>query len=267
MAQDDGRIGRDGWQIGEAARRAGISVRALRHYDRIGLLAPSRVTQAGYRLYDEAALLRLEQILFFRELGFSLCEIRRIMESPSYDMREAMRRQHGLLCQKRRRLDAMIARLERAMDGDGRAELEVFDMNEIERMKRQYADEVRERWGGTPAYEESLRRDAARDETQALAAREEMEALMREFAGVRGLLPDDARVQALVARWQACITRHDYTCTDEILSGLGQLYACDARFAGNIDQFGEGTAACMSRAIAAYCARRAAVGKKDAPVT
>lgn len=267
MAQDDGRIGRDGWRIGEAARRAGISVRTLRHYDRIGLLVPSCVTQAGYRLYDEAALLRLEQILFFRELGFSLGEIRQIMESPAYDMREAMRRQHGLLCQKRGRLDAMIARLERAMQGDGRAELEVFDMKELERMKRQYAGEVRERWGGTPAYEESLLREQSRTQVKAIEAREEMEALMREFAGVRGLAPDDARVRELVERWQACITRHYYTCTEEILSGLGQMYAGDARFKGNIDRFGDGTADCMSRAIAAYCARRAAGGKKDAPAT
>lgn len=255
MDRTDGR--RDGeWRIGEAAQRAGVSVRTLHHYDRIGLLAPSRVSEAGYRWYDGAALLRLEQILFFRELGFPLEEIRRMMDSPSYDAREAMRRQRALLCMQRNRMDAMIARLDRAIQGDGPAELEVFSMKEIEKTRRQYAGEARERWGGTQAWQESEARTAGYGPEAWRSVQAGMDALMREFAGVRALEPQDERVQALVARWQAYITENFYPCTDEILKGLGEMYEADERFRQNIDGAGEGTAACMARAIAAYCARR-----------
>ena len=246
---------REEWLIGDAAQRAGVSVRTLHHYDQIGLLHPSRVTGAGYRYYDERALLRLEQILFLRELDFPLEEIKRLLDSPGYDAREAMRRQRELLCMKRRRMDAIIARLDRAILGEGPAEPEVFSMTEIEQMRAQYAEEAKARWGTTSAWQESEQRAKAKGDWS--GAQAEMEALMQEFAQVRHLPPEDARVQALVARWQAHITDNYYTCTDEILAGLGQMYTQDERFRRNIDRAGEGTAACLARAIAAYCAARA----------
>ena len=149
------------WSIGEAADCAGVSVRTLRHYDAIGLLAPSEVTQAGYRFYDEAAMAKLEQILYFRELGFPLEQIRGIMDHPEYDARYAMRRQKALLEMERARIDAMIARLDEALLGQGTPRPEVFDMKEIEQMKVQYAQEIRERWGETSAYAESRARTDA----------------------------------------------------------------------------------------------------------
>lgn len=246
------------WQIGELAKLVGVSVRTLRHYDAVGLLAPSGATPSGYRLYDAAALERLEQILYFRELGFALEEIRDIMESPGYDARQAMMRQKALLEMKRSRIDAMMARLDEAIAGMGAPDMEVFDMSEIEKAKKQYAEEAKARWGHTDAYQESERREKGRTKEQGQAITDGMQALMQEFADVRALDPADARVQALVKRWQAYITEHFYPCTDEILAGLGQMYTCDERFMQNIDRCGEGTAACMSRAIAAYCARRRA---------
>ena len=248
---------REEWLIGDAARRAGISVRTLHHYDQIGLLHPSRVTGAGYRYYDEQALLRLEQILFLRELDFPLEEIARILDSPGYDAREAMCRQRELLCMKRRRMDAIIDRLDRAILGKGPAELEVFSMTEIEKVRAQYAEEAKARWGETSAWQESERRAQAKGAQDWRDAQAGMEALMQEFAQVRSLPPEDERVQALVARWQAYITDNYYTCTDEILAGLGQMYTADERFRQSIDRAGEGTAACMARAIEAYCAARA----------
>lgn len=244
--------------IGEMARRAGVSVRTLRHYDAIGLLAPSETTQAGYRLYDEKSLARLEQILYFRELGFALEEIAAMVNRPDYDATDAMRRQRELLCMQRTRLDAMIERLDEAIGGMGTPRPEVLDMSEIERIKKQYADEAKARWGGTDAYAQSEKKTAgySRDDWQ--STQEGMNALMREFAAVRDLPPTDSCVQALVLRWKQYITDHFYDCTDEILAGLGQMYVCDERFRNNIDQNGEGTADFMSRAIAAYCdARRA----------
>ncbi|MBE5799220.1 MAG: MerR family transcriptional regulator [Clostridiales bacterium] len=242
--------------IGEMARRAGVSVRTLRHYDAIGLLAPTDVTQVGYRRYDEKALARLEQILYFRELGFALEEIAAMVNHPDYDAMDAMHRQRELLCMQRARLDAMIARLDEAIGGKGTPRLEVLDMSEIEKIKKQYADEAKARWGGTDAYAQSEKRTDGYSKDDWQTAQEGMNTLMREFAVVRDLDAMDERVQALVARWQQYITDHFYDCTDEILAGLGQMYVCDERFRQNIDHNGEGTAACMSRAIAAYCAAR-----------
>lgn len=242
--------------IGEMAERAGVSVRTLRHYDAIGLLAPSGVTQAGYRLYDQAAMARLEQILYFRELGFALEEIKAIMESPAYDAREAMKRQRELLDMQRKRIDAMIKRLEEALGGIDVPQPEVFDMSEIEKAKKQYADEAKARWGATEAYKESEKRTAEYGKADWQNIQAGMTELFAKFAAVRELDPADVRVQALVEQWKQYITDHFYTCTDEILAGLGRMYTADARFTANIDQSGDGTAACMARAIAHYTAKR-----------
>ena len=142
-------------------------MRTLRHYDAIGLLAPSETTQAGYRLYDDKALARLEQILYFRELGFALEEIAAMVNHPDYDATDAMRRQRELLCMQRTRLDAMIERLDEAIGGMGTPRPEVLDMSEIERIKKQYADEAKARWGGTDAYAQSEKKTAPAHERRA----------------------------------------------------------------------------------------------------
>lgn len=241
------------WQIGEMAQRAGVSVRTLRHYDAIGLLVPCEITPAGYRLYDGAAMAGLEQILYFRELGFALEQIREIMTSPAYDVCEAMKRQKALLQMQKARIDAMIARLDEAIAGNGTPKTEVFDMSEIEKAKKQYADEVKARWGNTKAYAQSEEKTAGYGKADWQNVQDGMTALMERFAAVRDLPAEDEAVQALVDAWKAYITAHFYDCTDEILKGLGQMYTADERFMTNIDRCGEGTAACMSRAIAAYC--------------
>lgn len=238
--------------VGEAAARAGVSIRTLHHYDQIGLLTPARITQAGYRLYGEEEMNRLERILFFRELGFSLEEIRAIMMHPGYDEREAMARQLALMKGKRERLDRLILRLEAAIHGETTPEFEVFDMNEIESMRQEYAQEVRARWGKTAAYAQSEEKRSAYGSADYAAMTAEMDALMAQFAAVRGQEPAGEAAQALVKRWQACITKWLYDCTDEILEGLGRMYVCDERFKTNIDRFGEGTAQTMSAAISAY---------------
>ena len=238
--------------VGEAAARAGVSIRTLRHYDAIGLLKPEHVTAAGYRLYGEKEMRKLERILFFRELDFPLDEVKAILSNPTYNEREAIERQLALMKKKRQRLDLLIRRLEGAASGEKAPEFEAFDAKEIEKMKNEYAQEVIKRWGKTKAYAQSEEKHAAYGEVQYASMQEEMDALMAQFAAVRGVEPADARVQALVERWKACITKWHYDCTDEILDGLGKMYVCDERFTANIDKHGEGTAQCMSDAIAAY---------------
>lgn len=244
-------------QVRDVARITGVTVRTLHYYDEIGLLPPSRVTPAGYREYDEKALAALQEILFFRELHFSLADIRRIMADPRYDRAEALRRHRALLQQERSRLDGLIALVDRTLEnsqkGDAEMDFAPFDKTEIEKTKQQYADEAKERWGDTDAWRESSRREAGRTDAQRRQLGEESDALMRAFAEKRTLPPDGPEAHALVQRWQAYITENFYPCTPQILAGLGQMYTGDERFRRSIDRFGEGTAAFMSAAIEAYC--------------
>ena len=238
-------------KIQEAAKLAGVSIRTLRYYDEIGLLPPGRVTQAGYRLYDDAAMARLQEILFFRELGFALEDIRTIMSDPDYDRNEALRRQRAMLLEKRAQIDSLIDLVDRTMRGERDLSFTQFDTKEMDKMKSEYAKEARERWGHTAAYAESEKKTKGYDGQKWSSVQEGMEALMAEFAAIRGENPAGEAAQALVMRWQAYITENFYACTDEILKGLGQMYVCDERFKANIDKHGEGTAQFMADAIAA----------------
>lgn len=242
-------------KIQEAARLAGVSIRTLRYYDEIGLLPPGRVTQAGYRLYDDAAMARLQEVLFFRELGFALEDIRAIMTDPGYDRKEALRRHRAMLKKKRAQIDSLIDLVDRTMRGERDLSFTQFDTKEMDLMKSEYAKEARERWGHTAAYAESEKKTKGYDGQKWSSVQEGMEALMEEFAAIRGENPAGEAAQALVMRWQAYITENFYACTDEILKGLGQMYVCDERFKANIDKHGEGTAQFMADAIAAKCGK------------
>ena len=146
------------------------------------------------------------------------------------------------------------------VSGGGQAVAISADVTDEAAMLR-VADEVKARWGETSAYAESQARTGAYGAGDWAAIQAGMDERMAAFAAVRELAPEDARVQALVADWQRYITDHFYSCTDEILEGLGQMYVADERFRQNIDRHGEGTAACMARAIAAYCAARRKDGR------
>lgn len=230
--------------VTEVSRLAGISVRTLHHYDAIGLLKPSRVTEAGYRLYDGAALRRLQTILLFRSLKFSLREIKAMLDSPDFDPAEALAQQIHLLELQRQHIGDLI-QLAKDLQKKG-VEYMDFQAFQTEKMD-QYAEEVRARWGATAAYREHQeKRKHPTDDGAALMAQ------FAELGALRQLPPEDAAVQAAVDALQACITAHYYNCTDEILQGLGRMYTDDPRFRANIDQAGgEGTAEFVRRAIAA----------------
>lgn len=240
-------------QIHEVAKLTGVTVRTLHYYDEIGLLCPQRVTQAGYRLYDQEALARLQQILFFRELDFPLKEIKAILSNPDYDKTEALQRQKVLLEKKRQRLDRLIDLVSASMKGDQTMEFQAFDQQELTQLRQKYAAEAKARWGETEAYAQYQARTAADDDAQWNQQNEEAHAIWAQFSAHRNDPPDSPALQALVAQWQAYISKHFYTCSNEILAGLGQMYVGDPRFTENIDRFGKGTADCMANAIAVYC--------------
>ena len=241
--------------VKEVSKMTGVSVRTLHYYDGIGLLKPTETTDAGYRLYNGEALARLQQILFFRELGFPLKEIREILANPSFDAREALKNHRRMLVMERDRLNGLIRLADRTLKGETAMSFEEFDRGEIEETRKKFAKEAKERWGGTDAYRESERRTSSytRDDWERIHG--EAEKLYRAFAENMKKPPDDPDVEALVKEWQALITRNFYLCTDEILAGLGKMYSGDPRFAGNIDKHGQGLADFMSRAIAAYCGK------------
>lgn len=242
------------WKIQQVADLTGVTVRALRHYDKLGLLPPAQVTQAGYRLYGPAELDRLQQILFFRELEFPLAEIKAILASPAYDRQGALAAQRDLLREKRTRLDRLLALVEDALKGEGTMEFTPFDNKKFEEKRQAYAQEAQARWGGTAAWRENQAKTKGYGKETWEKIQAEETAVFTAFAARRQLAPAHPEVQALVARWQDHITRYYYQCTKEILNGLGQMYLADDRFRAHLDAYGEGTAKLMAEAIGIYCA-------------
>ena len=224
-----------------------MSVRTLHYYDEIGLLKPSEVdAQNGYRFYDERSLERMQEILFYRELDFSLKTIAQILLSPDYDKQQALTWQRKLLFAKKERLERLIDALDSLEKGEGFMK----PNNEYEDLKNKYAEEVRQRWGSTDAYKESQQRNT--DFSQAASL---LDAVFEEFAELdrSGISPDDEAAKVQVEKLQRCITDNFYTCTNEILAGLGQMYVADVRFKNYIDKHGEGTAEFVSQCIKSYC--------------
>ena len=237
-------------QIKEFADFTGVSVRTLHYYDEIGLLRPAFVDRStGYRFYDENSLLRMQEILFYRELDFSLKSIGEILSSPNYDKSKALKEQKHLLTLKKERLERLISAIDGAVRGEN--VMKAFDNSEFE--KRQA--EAREKWGKTEAYKEHAERtkNYSRQKLNDLA--EGLDNIMAAFAACRkrGEAPDSTEAQALVKELQDYITENYYHCTNEILAGLGQMYVADDRFRSNIDRHGDGTAAFICEAIAVYC--------------
>lgn len=242
-------------RISEVAKLTGITVRTLHYYDEIGLLKPSEITEAGYRLYSREDLEILQQILFFRELDFPLSQIKEIMNNPNYDKEEALKKQKELLIQQRQRIEGLIKLIEKRIEGDNNMSFKEFDMNEIEENKKKYAKEVKERWGTSKAYEESEKKTSSYNKEKWGDINQETSEIFKGFAELRNSDPGSEEVQELVRRWQKYITDNFYICTNEILSGLGLMYVEDERFKENLDKNGEGTAKLMAEAIKIYCSK------------
>ena len=239
-------------RIKEFADFMGVSVRTLHYYDEIGLLRPAFVDRAtGYRFYDENSLLRMQEILFYRELDFSLKSIGEILSSPNYDKSKALNEQKRLLTLKKERLERLISAIDGAVKGEN--VMAAFDNSEFEK----YKSEAKERWGSTAAYGEYTEKtkDYSGQQWNDLAAG--LDGIMADFAACMktGNLPTSAAAQELVKTLQNYITAHCYHCTDEILYGLGQMYVGDERFQANIDKHAAGTAEFSRAAITAYCGK------------
>lgn len=242
--------------ISETAKLTGISVRTLHYYDEIGLLKPVSVDEhSGYRFYDERSLERLQTILFYRELDFSLKEIDRIISDPDFNKQEALSKQKKLLTLKSERIKRLIIAIDSTLKGEDTMIFNAFDNSEFESQKEKYAREAKEKWGNTEAYKENNEKTSTYSNEKWAEVNAGMNAIICEFTGCmkNGNTPESDSAQALVEKWQNYITENYYTCTKEILAGLGIMYVNDERFKNNIDKCGDGTAEFMSKAIGIFC--------------
>ena len=237
--------------VHEVSKRTGVSIRTLQYYDRIGLLPPARYTEAGYRLYDDAALERLQQIMLFRELEFSLGEIRSILESPDFDRKKALEQQIGLLTMKKEHLEDLIT-FARGLQkiGGNNMDFKAFDTKKMD----EYAEQAKQQWGHTDAYKEYEKKSKGRSRESEQSIATGLMAIFTDFGKIRESDPASKEAQELVDRLQNYISENYYTCTKEILRSLGTMYAAGGEFTVNIDKAGgEGTAAFCERAISLYC--------------
>lgn len=237
--------------VKEVSRITGVSVRTLHYYDAIGLLKPTKVTEAGYRMYDDTALSRLQNILLFRELQFPLKEIKVILDSPSFSQEEAIAQQIKLLELQYKHIGELISfAREIQTKGVRTMNFEVFNTNEIE----QYKEEVKAKWGHSKAYREYEQRASSQSEHNYDKFADEIMSLFTKLGALKQFPPTDKAVQEKVAVLQSYINENFYTCNNEILKELGEMYVCDERFKKNIDHFGgEGPAEFVRQAISVYC--------------
>ena len=240
--------------VNEVSKLTGVSIRTLQYYDKLGLLTPSMRTEAGYRLYDDTALERLQQILLFRELEFSLAEIKDILDAPDFDRERALAQQIELLTLKKERLEGIIAfAREIQQKGDRKMDFEIFDNRKV----REYAERAKAEWGCTKEFAEYEEKSKDRSEEDSMNIAEGLMGIFAEFGRLRGADADSADAAALVKKLQGYISENYYSCSDEMLASLGQMYAADGEFKANIDKAGgEGTAEFASRAIAEYVSGR-----------
>ena len=237
--------------VHEVSRLTGVSIRTLHYYDKIGLLHPAAMTDAGYRLYDDTELERLQHILLFRELRFPLKDIRNILDSPDFDRSKALEQQITLLEMQKTHLENLIdlARGIR-MTGVKNLDFTAFDTKKID----EYAKQAKENWGTTKEWEEfeEKSKDWTTEETQKINV--EFMDIFREFGQMTDMQPEADEVQAQVKKLQDYITEHFYTCSEKILKCLGAMYAGGGAMTENIDKAGgSGTAEFAYRAIEVYC--------------
>jgi MerR family transcriptional regulator, thiopeptide resistance regulator len=239
--------------VSEVAKLTGVTVRALHHYDELGLLCPSERSEAGYRLYSYDDLARLREILIWRRLGFSLSEIQSLLDDPGHDRLAALERQRELVRAELDRLGALAVAVEEAID----AELSGTRLEETKMFEgfdpSEYQDEARERWGHTEAYRESLRRTQGYGQAEWDAIGRESAEIVDELAALMrtGEPATGEAARALAERHRQHLSRWFYPCPPQMHRGLAEMYVADDRFRRNYEREAEGLAAYFHDAIVA----------------
>jgi len=236
--------------VHEISNLTGLSIRTLQYYDNIGLLKPAQYSDSGYRLYDDDSLTVLQQIMLFRELEFPLKDIKTIISDPDFNKNKALEDQIALLRLKRDHIDKLIEHAKKMLGkGENAMSFDVYDKKKL----KEYAEKAKESWGNTAAYKEyEMKTEGRSDEENAMLGDQLMD-IFRDFGKIRESLPESPEAQTKVSELKEFITSHYYKCTDEILKGLGSMYAAGGDFTENIDKAaGEGTAAYVNKAIEVF---------------
>ena len=246
--------------VGRVAELAGITVRTLHHYDEVGLVSPQSRSDSGYRLYGEVEIDRLQEVLFFRELGFGLEQIREIIDEPDYNRTDALVSQRRLVERRAERLMNMMDALDVAIEASRRG----ITMNPEEKLEvfgdfdpDEHAAEAEERWGDTDAYQEAARRTSSYAKSDWQMIKKESEEINERLLDLMAedVPPDSEEAMDIAEEHRDHITKWFYECTKEIHAGLGEMYMADVRFKENIDKAGDGLAEYLSAAIAANSRR------------
>jgi len=233
------------YTVGDVARLAGITVRTLHHYDEIGLLQPTDRTDAGYRLYVDEDLVRLQQILFYRELGFSLDEISTILTDPTWDLSESLESQHALLTERIERLGRMVKAVEKELEArhmginlTPEERFEVFGDYDPD----QHADEAKQRWGDTDAYKQSMRKASQYTKDDWKRIQEQGDVISKRLASLfeEGATPDSVEAMDAAEAHRQYIGASFYDCPPQMHTGLGEMYVADERFAAYWNGYAEG---------------------------
>jgi DNA-binding transcriptional MerR regulator len=244
-----------GYTINQLAKLAGVSVRTLHYYDGVGLLKPARLKKNGYREYGEDELLRLQQIMFFRELDFPIAAIKKVMNAPHFDMQLALTDQRRLLELKKKRLTALIrtidqttARILKQKTMNDQQLYSNFNQDEMDK----YAEEAKQRWGDTEAWRQSQERTKRLGKAGMQRLTKEGEDLYREAAKLIGRPAADPAVQQLIDRHFKYL-HNFFDPSLELYRCIGETYVTDARFTAYLEKFGPGLAALLRDAIRVYC--------------
>lgn len=237
-------------KISEMSKLTGVSIRTLQYYDKIGLLCPTEYTESGYRLYDDTALERLQQILLFRELEFPLKEIKRIINSPEFDRQKALEQQITLLTLKKEHLENLISFAREIQRIGGKImDFSAFDTQKL----KEYEEEAKAQWGQSAEFQEFEEKNKNRTHSDNQILMKDFMLLFATFGQLKEKEVDSKEVQEQVKKLKNYITEHFYTCSLEILSSLGEMYMSDERMTKNIDKAGgEGTAQFVAEAIQVY---------------
>lgn len=242
------------WRIGELAKQTGLSVRTLHHYDKIGLLPATARTGAGYRIYEVSDIERLQRILFYRELGFTLDDIARVVDDPKTDASKHLLRQRELLVSSMERLQRMITAIDREMEAEEmdiklttEERLEIFG----DLLPKDYDQEPQDRWGDTEAYRQSQRRVSRYTKEDWLGIKVEQDEVETKLAALfeAGAAPDGEEAMDAAEAHRRHISRWYYDCGYEIHCGLGEMYVADARFRANYDRLAPGLSGFVKEAI------------------
>ena len=236
--------------VAQMSKRTGVSVRTLHHYDQIGLLKPTEVTKAEYRLYDDTALDKLYMILVYRELGLHLNEIGSILDAPDYDRNRVLEHQIQLMQERVEKLQNRISFAKGMLTlGVKYMDFEGFDPKKID----EYGQQAKTLYGKTDAYKEFEQKQKGRTKEQEKHLNAQVMDFFARLGKMRPCAPDSEEAQNWARQLQVFFTEHFYTCTPQILKGLAESYAGGGSMTENIDKAGgEGTGAFAKQVIDIY---------------